>query len=61
MTTRPELVTDGHLLYLDILRKSGVVNMCGAGAYVEKAYGLSWTDARTILTYWIESYGNENR
>lgn len=60
MTNRPELVTDEQLSYLDMLRESGVTNMFGAGAYIEKEYGLTRAEAKTILMYWMESYGDEN-
>jgi hypothetical protein len=58
---RPEIVTDEHLEYLDDLRDSGVTNMFGAGVYLQDEFGLSRNDARTVLTYWMESFGKENR
>ena len=42
--------------YLDALRESGVVNMFGAGAYLEDQFGLSKSEARTILIAWMEQY-----
>ena len=42
--------------YLDALRESGVVNMFGAGAYLQDEFGLSKSEARTILIAWMEQY-----
>jgi uncharacterized protein YciI len=58
---RPEIVTDEHLEYLDNLRESGATNMFGAGPYVQKEFGVDSKTARTILAYWMESFGNEDR
>jgi hypothetical protein len=67
MNTRPTIqgtdlkVTDEHLEYLDNLRESGETNMFGAGEYVERRFALGRREARTILKYWMESFGKENR
>ena len=53
---RPELVSDEHLTFLDALRESSVVNMFGAGSYLEDHFGLDRSGARTILQYWMESF-----
>ena len=45
--------------YLNALRESGVVNMFGAGAYLEDQFGLSKSEARTILIAWMEQYKSE--
>ena len=45
--------------YLDALRESGVVNMFGAGAYLQDEFGLSRSEARTILIAWMEQYSGE--
>jgi hypothetical protein len=58
---RPEIVTDEHLTYLDELRKSGVTNMFGAAAYVEREFAMGKREARTIHSYWMESFGKEDR
>ena len=42
--------------YLDALRESGVVNMFGAGAYLEDQFGLSKSEAKTILIAWMDQY-----
>ena len=58
---RPANVTDEHLEYLDELRGSGDTNMYGAAPYLSEAFGISRNEAREILTYWMKSYGKENR
>ena len=45
--------------YLNALRESGVVNMFGAGAYLQDEFGLSKSEARTILIAWMEQYKSE--
>ena len=48
METRPEIVKDEHLEYLDGLRKSCVTNMFGAAPYLCDEFGVSPSDARKI-------------
>jgi uncharacterized protein YciI len=60
-TLRPENVTDEHLEYLDDLRESGETNMFGAGPFVANAFGLDSKEAREIVTYWMDSFGNSDR
>ena len=59
--SRPDFVTEEHLLYLDDLRESGVTNMYGAGTYLEEAFELSREKATKILAYWMKSFGDANR
>jgi len=54
--TVPEGYTEEHANYLLRLRDSGVVNMFGAGEYVQDEFGLSKRDARDYLTYWMQSF-----
>ena len=58
---RPINITDEHLEYLDGLRESGVTNMFGAGGYIEARFITGRNEARAILTYWMESFGKEDR
>jgi hypothetical protein len=46
--------------YLDELRESGETNMFGAGAYVEREFGISREEAKTFVLYWMENFGKEN-
>lgn len=61
MSERPDIVRDEHLEYLDKLRESGKVNMVGARSYVENEFDLEKEEAKEILTYWMESFGKEDR
>ena len=45
--------------YLNALRDSGVVNMFGAGPYLQEQFGLSRSEARTILIAWMNQYSGE--
>ena len=53
---RPKIVKKDHLLYLDLLRESGVTNMFGAGEYLERDFDMSEKDAREILVYWMKTF-----
>lgn len=57
MSKPKTLVTEVHLMYLDDLRESGVVNMWGAAPYLEKAFSeLHTNQSRDILLYWMETF-----
>lgn len=58
---RPEIVEDEHLEYLDELRDSGVTNMYGSPAYVDNEFDVGERDARKIVTYWMATFGNDDR
>src|SRR5690348_8925471 len=49
-----ELASDFR--YLDMLRESGVTNMFGAGAYLQRDLGLSRGDAHDVLRMWMSSF-----
>lgn len=61
MQSRPEYVTNEHLSFLDDLRESAVINMFGAANYLVTEFGIDRNTARNILTYWMETFGNEDR
>ena len=58
---RPEFITDEHLEYLDDLRESGITNMYGAGSFLVDTFELNPKIAKAILTYWMKTFGNEDR
>lgn len=60
-TNRPQEVTDEQLEYLDQLRESGETNMFGARPYVQEEFSVDKKTARTILRYWMQSFGKEGR
>ena len=55
-TTQKMIASTDHKKYLEKLRQSGVVNMFGAGAYLEREFGLSKTDANSVLSNWMKTY-----
>lgn len=59
--TRPSIVLTEHLDYLDELRESGKTNMFGAVPYVINEFGLTRKDATEIVSYWMETFGEETR
>jgi len=50
------MIENEYYEYLDALRESGVVNMFGAGAYLQEQFGLSRSEARNIVLAWMEQY-----
>lgn len=42
--------------YLEQLRESGDVNMFGAAPYLASEFDLDKSEARQILSAWMESY-----
>jgi hypothetical protein len=58
---RPEFVTDEHLRFLDALRESGQTNMFGAAPYIADLFEIPMQQARIILTYWMQTFGNRKR
>lgn len=56
-TKKPEKLKGEHLEYLTRLRDSGVVNMFGAGVYLQREYAdLSEIESREILSYWMKTF-----
>ena len=42
--------------YLDLIKRTGKINMLGAGVFLQNEFGLSKKDARKVLMNWIESF-----
>jgi hypothetical protein len=42
--------------YLDFVRKSGVTNMYGAGAYIEDEFDVDSRTASKLLAEWMETF-----
>ena len=57
---RPEVVTDDMLDYLDLLRETGATNMFGAAPFVQEEFELSRDESRTVLTYWMRTFGERH-
>lgn len=60
MIDKPEIVLDEYLEYLDDLGESGVTNMFGAAPYLGDNFNLPQRDARSILSYWMKSFGERH-
>ncbi len=59
---RADFVCDEHLEYLDELRESGETNMFGARVYLLREFPeLNKQDAGDILSYWMQTFGKDNR
>jgi len=59
---RPEEVTQEHLDYLDELRESGETNMFAARPYLQDEFPeLTKQQSGRVLSYWMKSFGKENR
>lgn len=39
--------------FLDNLQESGIVNMLGAGPYIQEVFGLDRFEAKELLVEWI--------
>ena len=46
--------------FLDNLRESGITNMFGATPYIQQEFGYDKKTARTLLTTWMETFGEED-
>lgn len=47
-------------VYLNALRKSGAINMFGAAPYIEEEFGVSRTEAKTLLLNWMKSFSDRD-
>lgn len=47
--------------YLEALRDSGAINMWGAGAYLERDFGLTRREAKAALLDWFESFNTQEK
>ena len=61
MESRPKIVKDEHLTFLDELRETGAINMFGAAPYLAEAFEMNKQEARRVLMYWMETFGEELR
>lgn len=47
-------------LFLDDLRDSGKINMFGAAAYVESAFGCKRFEAKELLLEWMKTFSERH-
>jgi hypothetical protein len=59
--SRPSVVTDDMLHFLDELRESGACNMFGASPHVQEAFGLTKQEGKDVTVYWMSSFGQDER
>lgn len=52
--------TNEYWIYLENLRRSGIVNMFDATPYLEADFGLDKREARKILADWMNNYNPED-
>ena len=57
---KPTILEDKHLQFLDKLRESGVTNMFGAVAYLERRFGITEKEATSILGYWMDTFSERH-
>lgn len=55
--TRKTTVQERQVMeYLNVLRNSGETNMYGATPYITSEFGISHSEARTLLALWMKNY-----
>lgn len=52
--------TNEHWIYLENLRRSGVVNMFGATPYIMDEFDVDKKEARAILMDWMNNYNPDD-
>lgn len=59
---RLPVIKNEHLEFLDNLRESGDTDMFGARPFLQDEYPeLSPREAGKVISYWMETFGNEDR
>lgn len=46
-------------IYLNVLRKSGTVNMFGAAPLISETFGVNKQEAREYLKNWMDSFSKK--
>lgn len=54
------MTTNKYWIYLEELRRSGIVNMFGAAPYLAEAFDLTSHEAKQILSEWMKNYNSED-
>ena len=49
-----------YFIYLERLRRSGIVNMYGAAPYLADEFGLEMSEAQKILGSWMKTYNPDD-
>ena len=53
--------TEDHFVYLDRLRECGIINMYGAALYLESAFGITKSEATSILVEWMKTFSERHK
>jgi len=57
-----ENTNEDYLIYLDILRESGITNMFGAVPYLLEEFSeLSEVEAKKVLKNWMETFSERHK
>lgn len=54
------MTNNTHWIFLEDLRRSGIVNMFGAVPYLVEAFDLSYQEAKEVLVDWMKNYNPED-
>lgn len=52
--------SERYFSFLDALREGALTNMVGAAPYLSNAFGLSKSEARSVLKEWMETFGQRH-
>ena len=52
--------TNKYYIYLEWLRRSGITNMFEAVPYLQEAFDLSHSQAKSILLDWMHNYNPDD-
>ena len=50
------MTNNRYWIFLEVLRRSGAINMFEAAPYIKKRFGVSSREARIILADWMVHY-----
>ena len=54
------MTTNKYWIYLEGLRRSGIVNMFGSAPYLAAAFDISEKEARDIVSDWMQNYNPDD-
>lgn len=54
--SRPVIIEDEHLFFLDELRETCAANMFGACPYLVEEFDVTEDEAEKILMYWMKTF-----
>lgn len=49
-----------HWIFLERLRRSGVVNMYGSAPYLEETFGMERQEAVRVVSEWMKNYNRDD-